>query len=232
MVNNVNFINIRIILDRLLRHPLLTDLNLDSAIQYTIDFIGKMGLQAIMVDKFETVEIENFRGLISCDVVSINQVRFHENGRVLTGMTDNFNGHRIKGDHCDRGQSTFKVQGRIITTSDKCTTVDISYKTLMVDEEGLPMIPDNPIFLKTLELYIKKEHFTILFDMGKISPAVLQNTQQEYAFSAGQCNNEFVIPSVSEMEAITNMWNQLIPRTNEFRRGFKDLGQKEYIRTH
>jgi len=43
----------------------------------------------------------------------------------------------------------------------------------MIDEEGLPMIPDNPIFLKTLELYIKKEYFTILFDMGKISPAVL-----------------------------------------------------------
>jgi hypothetical protein len=65
------------------------------------------------------------------------------------------------------------VQGRILTTSSKCTTVDISYKALMIDEEGLPMIPDNPIFLKTLELYIKKEYFTILFDMGKISPAVL-----------------------------------------------------------
>ena len=90
------------------------------------------------------------------------------------------------------------------------------------------MIPDNSIFLKALELYIKKEWFTIQFDMGKIAPAVLQNVQQEYAWKVGQLNTEFILPSVSEMEAISNMMNQLLPRTNEFRKGFKPLGNREY----
>jgi hypothetical protein len=31
------------------------------------------------------------------------------------------------------------------------------------------------------------------------------------------------------MEAIKNMWNQLIPRTNEFKNGFKSLGYKEHL---
>ena len=44
MVNNVSYVNIRVVLDRLLRHPLLTDLNLETAIQYTLDFISAMGL--------------------------------------------------------------------------------------------------------------------------------------------------------------------------------------------
>lgn len=234
MVNNINFVNIRVILDRLLRNPLLTDLNLETAIQYTLDFISAMGLPNVYVDKIETIDIKEYRGELPCDLISINQVRLHKNGIALRAMTDNFNAYPTH-DHnrdCSRGEPSFKTQGRIIFTSIREGKIDISYKAIMLDDEGLPLIPDNSIFLKTLELYIKKEWFTILFDMGKISPAVLNNTQQEYAFKAGQCNNEFMIPSVSEMEAITNMWNQLIPRVTEFRRGFKNLGDKEYIRVH
>ena len=232
MVQNNNFVNIRVVLDRLLRHPLLTDLNLETAIQYTLDFIGVMGLPNVYVDKVETVDIKEYRGELPCDLIAVNQVRLHKNGIALRAMTDNFNAYPTH-DHdrdCERGEPSFKTQGRVIFTSIREEKVDISYKAIMLDDDGLPLIPDNSVFLKALELYIKKEWFTILFDMGKISPAVLNNTQQEYAFKAGQCNNEFVIPSVSEMEAITNMWNQLIPRVTEFRRGFKNLGDKEYIR--
>lgn len=234
MVNNISYTNIRVILDRLLRHPLLTDLNLETAIQYTLDFISIMGLPNVYVDKIETIDIKEYRGELPCDLISINQVRLHKNGIALRAMTDNFNAYPTH-DHergLERGEPSFKTQGRVIFTSIRHEKVDISYKAIMLDDEGLPLIPDNSIFLKALELYIKKEWFTILFDMGKISPAVLNNTQQEYAFKAGQCNNEFVIPSVSEMEAITNVWNQLIPRVTEFKKSFKNLGDKEYLRLH
>ena len=234
MVNNINWVKLPVILDRLLRHPLLNDLNLETAIQYTLDFIGIMGLPNVYVDKIETIDIKEYRGELPCDLISINQVRLHKNGMALRAMTDNFNAYPTHnhegGDWGERGEPSFKTQGRVIFTSIRHEKVDISYKAIMLDDEGLPLIPDNSTFLKALELYIKKEWFTILFDMGKISPAVLNNTQQSYAFVAGQCNNEFLIPSVNEMEAITNSLNQLIPRTNEFRNGFKNLGDKEYIR--
>ena len=236
MVNNINWVKLPVILDRLLRHPLLNDLNLETAIQYTLDFIGIMGLPNVYVDKIETIDIKEYRGELPCDLISINQVRLHKNGIALRAMTDNFNAYPTHdhegGDWGERGEPSFKTQGRVIFTSIRHEKVDISYKAIMLDDEGLPLIPDNSTFLKALELYIKKEWFTILFDMGKISPAVLNNTQQSYAFVAGQCNNEFLIPSVNEMEAITNSLNQLIPRTNEFRNGFKNLGDKEYLRIH
>ena len=236
MVNNINWVKLPVILDRLLRHPLLTDLNLETAIQYTLDFISAMGLPNVYVDKIETIDINEYRGELPCDLISINQVRLHKNGMALRTMTDNFNAYPTHnhegGDWGERGEPSFKTQGRVIFTSIRHEKVDISYKAIMLDDDGLPLIPDNSIFLKALELYIKKEWFTILFDMGKISPAVLNNTQQEYAFKAGQCNNEFVIPSVSEMESITNVLNQLVPRVTAFRNGFKNLGDKEYIRLH
>lgn len=226
MVNNFQWVNIRLILDRCLRHPLMSDLTLEAAIQFLTDFLGIMGLPPTYVDAQEEVEIESYRGMLPCNLVSINQVRWKKNGICMRSMTDNFNGHSKE----DNGEPTFKTQGRMIYTSFKEGTVEVSYKAMPIDSEGYPLLPDEPTFLRALELYIKKQWFTILFDMGKISPAVLQNTQQEYAFACGACNNTFMIPSVSEMESIKGLMNQLIPRFNEFRYGFKHEGDKEYLR--
>lgn len=226
MWSEYNYINIREVLSRIMRHTLLTDLNLESAIQYTLDFIAAMGLPNIYADKVTTISIDNYRGQLPCGLIAINQVRLVRNGVCLRAMTDSFNGTYSE----DRGELSFKTQGSVIFTSFKTGDIELSYKAIPTDNDGLPMLPDNPVFLKTLELYIKKEWFTILFDMGKISSAVLQNTQQEYAFKAGQCNNEFMIPSVSEMETFTRMYNTLIPRVNAFSKSFKDMGNKEYIK--
>ena len=228
MWSEYNYINIREILSRVMRHPLLTDLNLETAIQYTIDFFAVMGLPNVYVDKIDTISIDNYRGKLPCNCIAINQVRLARNGVCLRAMTDSFNGTHPE----DKGELSFKTQGSVIFTSFKTGDIELSYKAIPTDDDGLPLLPDNPVFLKTLELYIKKEWFTILFDMGKISPAVLQNTQQEYAFKAGQCNNEFIIPSVSEMEAFTRMYNTLVPRVNEFSKSFKHMGDREYIKLH
>lgn len=236
MVNNVDYVSIRHILDRVMRHPLLSDISLEAAVQYAVDFIGIMGLPNILMDKIETIEIKEYRGVLPCGLVSIHQVRESKSGLPLIAMSDNFNGISTGGtDNPNRVNSagnTFKTQGRIIHSSIKSGSVDISFTQMLLDEDGFPLIPDNSIFLKALETYIKKEWFTILFDLSKISQQVLHNTQQEYAFLAGQCHNEFIIPSVSEMEAITNNLNQLIMRTNVFDTGFKHLGTKERFNKH
>lgn len=226
MVTEFNYINIREILSRVMRHPLLRDLTLEDAILYTLDFIAAMGLPQIYTDNCTEVHIENYRGILPCNLISIDQVRKKDNGICLRAMTDNFNGTHPE----DKGELSFKTKNSVIFTSFKTGDIEVSYKTIPTDEEGLPLIPDNAIFLKALELYIKKEWFTVLFDMGKIQPTVLQNTQQEYYAKAGQCNNEFIIPSVSEMEAFTRMYNTLIPRVNEFSKGFRHMSDREYIK--
>lgn len=226
MVNNFQWINIKVILDRLLRHPLLQELQIESAVQYLVDFLGIMGLPTTYIDTIEEVSIKEYRGLLPCNLISINQVRWKEQNIYLRSMTDLFNGSYSK----ENGEATFKTQGRVIFTSFKEGTLEISYKSIPVDNEGYPLLPDEPNFLRALELYIKKQWFTILFDIGKITPAVLQNTQQEYYAAAGACNNSFLIPSVSEMESIKGLMNQIIPRFNEFNHGFKHLGNKEHLR--
>ena len=224
MVKEYNYINIREALSRVLRHPLLQDVTLEQAVQYTIDFIGIFGMPKLYQDKEEVLHIEDFRAKLPCDLISINQIKECKTGVCLRSMTDNF----MPREHYDRSagykipqELSFKTQGQVLYVSFKTGDVSVSYKAIPVDKDGFPLLIDNPVFLKALEAYIKREAFTILFDMGKIAPAVLQNTQQQYAWLAGQLQSEFNTPSIQEMESIKNMWTSLLQYNNLFVRDFK-----------
>lgn len=233
MVKEYNYVSVKEVLSRILRHPLLQDVTLEQAVQHTIDFLGVFGMPKLFEDREETIHIEDFRGRLPCNCIQINQIKECKSGVCLRSMTDNF----MPREHYDSNtgykfsqEMTFKTQGQILFTSFKTGDVLVSYKAILTDKDGYPMLIDNAVFLKALETYIKKEVFTILFDMGKIQQAVLQNTQQQYAWLAGQLQSEFTIPSISEMESIKRSWCTLLQRTTSFNDGFRNNGNQEYIK--
>lgn len=233
MNKEYQYISIKEILSRLLRHPLLQDISLEQVVQYTLDFIGIFGMPKLYQDKEEVLHIEDFRTLLPCDLVSINQIKDNKTNMCIRSMTDNFmpreDYNRSTGSK-KAVEMTYKTQGQVLYVSFKTGDITVSYKSIPTDKDGYPLLIDNSIFMKALELYIKKEAFTILFDTNKISPAVLQNTEQQYAWLAGQLHSEFTIPSISEMESLKNSWCTLIQRVSDFDRGFRDIGSKEYLK--
>lgn len=228
MVDNIQYVSLREIISRATRHPLLQDLDLEAAIQYAIDFIGIVGLPNIYIDKEECVEIHNYKGVLPCDLVRVTQVRDEKTKVCLRGMTDSFNGHSK---HIPASPA-FKTHGRTITTSFKEGRVRIAYKAIMVDNDELPMLPDNPVFLKALESYIKKERFGVLFDTGKIKGDVYNRAEQDYCWNVGKCVSDFKMPSESEMQSITGMIHRMIPSRREFQAGYKGMGDKEFYKRH
>ena len=251
MVKEIRYTNIRRVLDSLHDHPMLSDLTLEQVVRHTIRFIGIFGMPKLYQDKEVYVDIHEFRGLLPCDLISIIQVKDDCSGLCLRSMTDTFTHGLEQRDeiplHTDKarphmpyipplasgfGDGTFKTQGRVIFTSFPEGKVRIAYKAIPVDEDGFPLLIDNENYLACLEAYIKKQVFTVKFDQGKIASGVLQNTQQEYAWLAGQLQSEMTIPSYSEMESIGRYIQTILPSVRHFDNGFRDLGQREYIRKH
>lgn len=226
-----NYISLKQILDDALDHPLLRDVSLERAINHTVHFIRIVGCPSMFLQKCTTIDIEDYRGTLPEDCNSIIQVRTKpiNNGRyeVFRSSTDSFH---MSDDKQKLSDLTYKIQGGVIYTSIKRGTIEISYEAFNVDDEGYPLIPDNSAFIRALELYLKKQYFTVLFDLGKINQAVYQNVQQEYAWAVGQAQSELVKPSIDEMQSITNQLNTLLLRVNEHRTGFVDLGTKEKLK--
>ena len=231
MVKEIEYISIKELLSRVLRHKLLQEFTLEQAIQYTIDFIGIFGFPELYEDKQAEVDICDYRGKLPCDLISIDMVKDCKTNFPLRSMTAAFNPGGKYYNHLQQ-EPQFKTQNRTIITSFPEGRVIIAYKAIPVDDEGLPLLVNNTKYLKALELYVKCQLFTMLFDEGKITQQVLNHTEQEYGWAAGQLEEEFKTPSVSEMQSITNILHQIIPRYDEFYNRFESLGNKEFRKIH
>lgn len=251
MVKEIQYTSIKRVLDNLLDHPMLSSLSLEQVVRHTIRFMGLHGYNKLYQDKIADVEIHKFRGVLPCDLISIVQVKDLKTGICMRSMTDTFTpgllpeppkcsprrGLYIPPAHYRDIEETFKTQGRVIFTSFPEGTVQIAYKAIPLDEDGYPLLIDNETYLAALEAYIKKQVFTVLFDTGKFGTgkqagAALQNAKQEYAMLSAELQSEFQTPSVSEMEAISRSLTAMIPRMRDFDKGFRYLGNREYLRKH
>ena len=219
MINNINLITIREVMARVLGHPMLQDVTIEQCVRHTLDFINKVGYPEIYDEKIVTVDINDYRGLLPCDLVAVILVK--GGCEVLKQNTGVFK--------FPCTQPSYNVKGRYIYTTFKEGKVEVAYRAIPTDDDGFPMIPDTPVFLNALELYIKWRTFIVLFDQQKISPAILQYTEKDYSAAVAQLNSEMALPSYAEMENITNMINQLIPSVHEYSKGFTHLGDHTHL---
>lgn len=221
------YTNIRIILDKIMKNPLLQDLQLETVVDYTIDFMRIVGVPNMFMEKTAVLHIDKYRAPLPCDYYNINQVRLVK-GPAFRYSSDSF--HMSKCKSKNTGDLTYKIQGNVIYTSIDEGDIELSYQALAVDHEGYPLLPDNSSFTRALQAYIKKEWFTILFDLGKIHMNVLVNAQTDYAWAVGDCQTEFNRLSIDKAESFYNSWKTLLLRDNEHKTGFTHNGAKEYIK--
>lgn len=231
MVKEIEYINIRELLSRVLRHKLLQEFTLEQAIQYTKDFIDIFGFPELYEHKEAEIDICDYHGTLPCDCISVIMAKDCRTNIPLRAMTASFNPGGKYYNHLQQ-EPQFKTHNRVITTSFPKGKVIIAYRAIPVDDEGLPLLVDNSKYLKTLELYVKCQMFGDLFDEGKISQQVLNHTEQEYSWAAGQLQEEFKTPSEAEMQSITNMLHQIIVRNDDFYDRFETLGNKEFRVIH
>lgn len=236
--------NIRRILDRVMRHPMMRDIPFETAIEYAVDFISLMGTPAIFSEKTAIVEVNDWRGQLPCDFESMIQVRMapgqHSNrwcNSPMPPLVYRISGHSFHMSDYKAlteitGELTYKIQGMVIFTSTKDIDVEIAYRAFATDDEGYPLLPDNASFLRGLENYIKYQWFTIKFDMGEISQQVFENLKQEYCWSAGDAQSEFSRLDLDHAATLFNSFKSLLPRNGEHWRAFFDNGGYENWKRH
>lgn len=225
---------------------MMRDIPFETAVEYTVDFLDLMGTPALYEEKTAIVNVDNWRGPLPCDFKDMIQVRIAPTQHcghwkkwgssvmtpVYRSSDHSFHMSNYKPDTLQTAELTYKIQGTVIFTSTKDIDLEIAYHAFLTDDEGYPLLPDNASFLRGLENYIKLQWFTIKFDMGTISAGVLQNTQQEYAWAAGDAQSEFSRLSLDEAETLFNSFKTLLPRNNEHWKGFFTNGAKEVWKRH
>lgn len=258
-----NYTSLKVIADKILRHPMMAGISFEAIIDYAIDFMRIVQCAGFFEEKCSTIEIKDYKGLLPDDFYEVNQIRLSSLANKVPKYEENYridkDGNKIStGTYTQVGYEdieyyknksfryatdtfhmsdvksgvdlTYKIQGGYIFTSIKEGTIELSYQAILLDEEGYPLIPDNSKFTRALQAYIKKEWFTILFDLGKLQAAIYQNVQQEYAWAVGACESEFQKMSLDKAESFYNSWSTLIPRRNQHQRFYTYNGSKQNLK--
>lgn len=218
------YTSIHYIMDRLKRHPMLTDLSLETVVDLTIEFMQVVGVPDIYEDNLAVITIKNYRGYLPNNWYQTNQVLYNDIPMRYT--TDTFGATDSSIDN------VFKIQGGYIYTSFEVGEVTMSYKAFAIDCDGFPKVPESGSFTRALESYIKKHYFTILFDLGKLPKHILDKTEQEYSFNVGSCITDLRKMDLSKAESFYNSLSTRILRHREFDNRFTNDGMKEQIRRH
>ena len=235
MIKDLKFTRMDLAVSNVLRHKALQDVDLESAVHYATEFIDIFSSPEFYEHKNAVVQVHKYRATLPCDFIGIYQVMDNRTNKCLRSTTGNFLPEYKKysiPQVLGSSEETFRIQNSILITSICEGELTISYKALPIDEEGFPMIYDNPLYLKTLELYIKVEVFTDKADLQEIPEQVLKRAQQDYYTSAKSLEQMLNTPSESEMESIMRQWTTPIQGVTYFDDGFDALGNRQYIRRH
>lgn len=119
--------------------------------------------------------------------------------------------------------ATYKINEDYIFTNFKDGYVYIAYKAFPVDEEGLPMIPEDQKFVEAVKAYIRMKIDFKLWRKGDITKDIYQDAQQQWAWKVGQAQNGARIPTIDQMESWKNM-NKLVQNRFQHNKFFRNLG--------
>lgn len=241
-----NFISVSAILDRVMQHPLMHEMPLETGVRYAVDCIRLVGSPVLFDYKYKEVAIEDYRGILPDDFMemdmesAVRMVSGNAANKEYRAMVSSASIYTEFSNHIEPNKSKeysansnilkYTIRGPYIYTPFESGVVDIVYKGLYLDDDSLPYIPDNANLIKAIEFYIKYNHFRILADLGKIHENTAAKAEQEYTWYVGTAQTANVLLTMDDRQAISNMLTNIFINNRDHSTAFENLGLPEKLR--
>lgn len=232
--------NLRVVADKILRDPTFIGLNFETIIDYFVDFITIVGVPELFDEKFTNTEIQitNYRAILPDDF--LEEITVQIDHKIARTATDTYFGNYQEYEDTNpndyfpdkRAEATYKIKGSYIYLSKKEGNLLLKYKCIATETDvesedyGVPLMPDDPVFILALQSYIEVQFLKILFRTGKINNQVLQLAQQDYAWNVGRYETHSKHLTTGDMETLSRLFKSILTRNNDFKTRFSHLGKR------
>lgn len=226
------------ILWKVLRHPLASDLTLEQASEFAIEFIRIIGAPLTFIDKVTNpkLEIINYKVSLPANLINIRGIKYSTDENIkgipMRYATDLYHNTLDGNNQIHNTEYTYTTQNCVITTSQQKGFLEVSYKSLETDDFGYPIVPDNESFKMGLEYYILHRYLEALWSVGKITDKVFNYYEVKRHFYMGQADSSVKLQGMDHLESVMNSVNRLVVTNNAFNSGYKKLGEREYIKKY
>lgn len=162
------------------------------------------------------LKVENFRAKLPCGLESI--IRVAQNGQALAFASHD--GARIlnmptSADRRRFSANSYAVNWPYLIISRQTADIQLLYMSVVVDEEGMPMIPD---FIEYKDALLKYVVYKLKYADAvstRISYAEHLPFKADWEEAAAQARIRISAPTPDQMFAIGNRWQRLWPKMDE-----------------
>lgn len=160
-----------------------------------------MRLSGYFKEALQVVEVKDYMAPLPCGMKELIGVLDLSNGVfVLPIRNGNYVGRKFK-DHLETSLSSGAINNNALHTSFETGKVAFVYHAPPVDDEGYPMIPDNPEVMEALPFYIIKR----LAYSGFIHPVITrEEAEQRWEQLFPRARNSVNFPTIEEMDHIVS----------------------------
>lgn len=206
MNRNLNYISLDVIANKILKNPILKDMNYEDIIDHALSVIKIAKVPGTYREESCVLSVVDHKAAIPKNALNIKNVGVVRGGSCknlnvtpmmhssssLGSFTDELGDETVSKSnrHNNESSSTYKINNQIINTSFKTGEIFIVFDTIKVDEDGIPMVLDSEALLRAIEAYIKLQAYTVMADLGKISERALNRAEQEYYFNIAKYQSE------------------------------------------
>lgn len=145
------------------------------------------------------------------------------NGKFVPGVVDHKDGTMFS------NELQYTTKPGYINTCVPRGFVKISYYAIYTDEDSMPMIPDLESYKECLYWYITMKLMYPKKLKGQISQGDYYDIRNSYNFYRKQAYAEAMMPTVDDLETISNIYTKLYPEINDHSMFFSTSGDEQNI---
>lgn len=170
----------------------------------------------------EPIEIIDYKGNLPSDFHQIIAVRDYNTKIALSESSSLFFNSNNRA-FSTFSEHSYKISNDLIFTSFESGSLEIEYWAFPIDEDGLPLIPDDVTYLKAIESYITERIARKLMIQDKMDFNKYRLFEREWAYYVNSANTKDSLMSLDKAEALRNQLTKIIGTKSLFKRSFDTL---------
>jgi len=235
----VGFVSINTVLAKLYRDlGLNQEINQSDAYEWIAEGLNLIGAYSQYNEISECLTLTNGKAKLPCGFYKLVDINYKNKPVYWATNTNahNYQCHDCRIPACNTGgcEYTFYINDSYLISNiedenDIEASICIVYLGIPVDDDGIPMIPDNVYYQKALAAYVTSMLDYQDWRKGKCPDKVYQQSEKEWLFYVSAAKGAANMPNVQQLEQLKNVMRRLLPASNDYKKGFKNFDKGEQL---
>ncbi len=237
----VGFKSINTILAKLYRDlELNSELSENSVYEWIAEALSLIGAYSQYNEISHCLTLTNGKAKLPCGFYKLVDINYKGHPMYWATNTNahNYQCHECRIKCCSGGKSeyTFYINDSYLISNieddkpnDTEANVCMVYLGVPVDDNNLPMVPDDVYYDKALTAYVTYMIDRQEWRKGKIADKIKDESEKEWLFYVRSARGSANMPNTAQLEGLKSTLLRLLPMPNDYSKGFKNFNKGENI---